>query len=1387
MAINLSVYNLGVSSDYYPGKLIQTGTDPYTGEKIIRQKTFIKVNVPGHGYVKIDEAINDMEPLIRNAAASNNVYKLTSLLSQKAELLTIRGYGTDRSEAYKILTNLLETNLEKYPKLDGIPPLAKVQIADLVLNQLNDNETPAVPLETAINMCVDGRQKLESPNKNKAWFFIAEGYLDEAKLRALRNNPNLDTDEALNGLMEKAKIDWETIKNDVSNNPNIIDRELNGGVDAVVKIEETRKGMIYLQASAKIEQAKLIAQIAQMPREKEAEDKIKAKINGSIALCREAQKQLIEISRNIYYVYHDAVLTEADLIAKLARIDDDDKIREDGKSVYKLLSENSQFSDIKSLSSAGVFSLDIELSKFKWEDVDRILKDYFDPTAGTNNLKYPFDSHSYSYMSIETLEAQLRNEVKRTKFEIPGGILPRGPISDYRLAQVRTQHVRENIDKVKALRDKFAITDLKARAMFQEARATALMADAETSNADKIDDFNKAITELETIIKTVLGEDPETIPDNKGKMQMDGTFYVGLWETWGNYFEQIAWLKNKDKDVKDFSLFDPACKKYNETAKLCAYSKSKYDKGQVSTVSKYGREIFTVPSARGKLLYITMANIETAKLETDIVVSDPGKIRKIITSIDDLVKIISAFKVPEEISAIQAELLLANVNRMKVEALCKKLFFVNMQKASVLADAGISDQAAETVKIFGEIKKVADTVLPLGPGAKSALEDTYYPVMNMLGANSVCLRFDKEGAATAILNYYKTYIKGKSVKITYDMVDALANAAVLKKDKGLQADVIKYLDGLIDPQKTASVITRAKAYVWKARLQSWFYDERDLDLNKPDLLKGAVSDYVNALEAYKGVTAQDAEKLYQNGASKLALMDEKALAEFMYANATKKGEANAAARTAEYARVAGDINNKILIGSSDTSGLTAETTKKVQKQDAAAKIKSKLTLISIVMSLAEPISKGLVSTVELKAAVKGICGKDAASESEIFEVAKTKFNEVIASLEDLGRSMTGTEMASLGIDVPSVYRQAAQNYMILALKTSEAVKILDEADKVDKQLSEKLDSVENYKGTEISQSELDKRKAAIKLAQSNLSAGMDKVGSKKDDLIARYNGYVNEMNRLFGEGLDKAKGNNIDTAELKLVQAQFAGWTAGGDVKKLGTADDLYKQAEGAYKGVMDKKAKMDHASVLMDLTFNEVNRQKDAMTLLDDVQSDPGLIGAKASVGLANFTASAAEKDVTKLKAARQYMFDALRKLTTYSKTDAQGYVDLIGAAKITDRAVVQALCILGTIESRIFFEKANTDRLKEYKESLETLLNGIYGIIKLYESDISLKAEISEFKKNQDEVYFSWVDALPPEKQTGIRDSDEFKKRKQRKDDYSPIVDSIVERMKDIQTRGR
>lgn len=1411
------------------------GNDTYTGEPILRQRTFVLEGVFGRGDPKtIQKAIDDVTNEIGNNIAAKKPWLAAMLMVMLADLYANRGQAGDRALAFKTLGKLMvlcssgaeqikwmgifgvklgkdttqaegdafDKALVENPDVFFRQQKAKalMGVAELVLKQLSDNEKTSADINKAIQYCEDARTNLQKdvPASELDEFGLGRAYILEAKLRALRSTETGDSDVAISGLLAKAKeaVHWDSDKTDVvwtseveknlrSNRYICGDRSMYPNYDCDEALAEVKKSHQFIAAWANIESAKLVMQIVKVTKDKEPE--LSKKIEAAIALCKKARATLEGMGKACDYLNSEAAITEAELAAKHARLLPQGRIAELRKvrDYYESIAKTTPFNDIKARALAGQFSLEIEIGDFKWENVDQILKDYFDPEAGLNNLKYPFNTDTYPYMMILHLECQLRNVAKRTKVNLPGcescTITSETLTSDYDIAAIRARYVRENIFNIRFIRDREALVDLYARSVLDEAQALATGAMRQSNIDAKIACFEAAIEKLKSaLIKSIVVdpqtkkvsfilERPEDIEANPENRKMEVSFYVSVFADWASYLEQIAVLRSQGRAQKDPALYGDAKKKYEKVKALCAMSNSSYDKLQ--------RTVF-VDLALEKIKGIACIANEYTLTSADGIKTALTAYEKFIGKVDARITAAEDMPLTDDFKAESRSKLVANLKRIKFEAMCQRLFFVNKQKENLLLDAGIKEKDKDTAigTMYHDAASLAKAILPLPSDKLPKLDDTYYTVLNLLGINSVYLRLNPQEAGESIKAAFDLYISKRDFEVTYDMVDALANGVIVTRDTAMKARAIKYLNEMISraegvkPQANDDIIILAKAYTWLARLNISSYVESDpstasfLSREENGVKVGAIPYYEKALSYFDKVNG-DRGKLLENGTSRVALMEEKALADFIYVNATLPGSTNDASRVARYREIADYIRTNVLAGATDVTGLKPEVSEKVVKQDKAAKIKARLTLISIVTSLAEPIQR---STVPAET-VTAICGKKAADTKTLFDIAEEMFNGINTSLTT-DFVPNDPDLVSFGIDPISIRIRMAENYMTLALKTSGTVSVMAvEAIPLREEVKEEGGSDAEGLLTEI----------------DNYMAQLDK---KRTAYASRSATYIAKMEAHLKAVTDAAGTSALNKARALLAKARFIGWMAGNfkealpsmTLKKMQKAlidslkesEDLYIEAERTYPGVMNTSARIDKAGILMVLTLAKAAVRtadvrailggfKEGSTQLTGIAAEEGLNGAKACAILANLVQFSAKENTTALDEARRYAQGALCKMLKLKmpKT-AQEIINHITANKpVVDALMVQVLCLLGVIEARLYTLKPSKERIGKIDDKdnlgaafkgMNALLDSISGIVSepykgmLPFDDGTLKIAMTEFQKYQDQIMLSYRDAL-------------------------------------------
>lgn len=1110
----VSALNLGDAKKIKLGDVRVVGTDPYTGEKIKRQRSFVvEQRCNGDQPDSIDDAIIDNETDYNNAIQARHPWIAAPIIITLADLYGSRALpertapnGTklpaDRVKAIQLLNRiecLCEVNmgrrtalLDKYKmsmadllpeEIDTFnrqrvkdPSLYQAQIllarADLAIKQVNDgDEVLSMSVNNAIAACQSARATIDLLSGEKKDFFaLGKSYILEAKLRSLRNSAE-DTDDAITGVLEAGKraigvtekeesgkkvyIVSDEVHNFLLNNDYVHSAlRFYSYLTADKSLEKAEESLKYVFVWADLEEAKLVSTKVRVKKDKE--NAFKDEIAASVQKCRDCQELCASINKQYDYVNNEATLIEADLTAKLARLLPDNRIStlKDAQELYTKIADATRFNDIKARAKIGQFSLEIETGEFDWSRVKDILVQYFDPTADINNLTYPFNKYTYPFMSALHLECQLRNVAKRTTVVVPGcptcEVTKRDTRSDYQLAASRARYIIDciNTNKIKYIRDKNALYDILARATLDEAQGTASMSMKEADPEGKKHWFEEGNKRLDNIFAPAVltptdkrpavlaGETPETIESDPIDKKMEVSFYVAAWSEYAANLEQMAWIDNDGKRAKNTDLYATAIDKYNKALGMAKNSLASYDKVERKTYNELNIR---------KMQILGPLTLEFALGSLDEVSHAMGELDRYIDEIDNKLEAAQKMSTTDEFSDTSKNKYIANLKRYECEALCRKMFFVNKQNAAYLGGQKSADDSIKA--LYTQITNLAAEILPV-------LDETNSTVLNLLGINSVYMRLSKYTAADAIVGLYTKYIKAKDFETTYDMVDALANATVIDKNPmiDMEKDGIKvteslkdivndYLDGMLLRTGTSNV-TRAKLNVWKARMNYWLHDEKEISLEDQEALNKALGYYDEALKLYGALTPEERVKLFENGASTLTVMQERALVQFMYANASLKENKDIKAKMAQYQEIVnyiGFIDDGATIRKEGAAQdvLPADIAEKVGKQDRAAKIKAHLIMASLMMGFAEPMSKNLIK-VKAAADISGLAVATQAElftrADEIFTKAKNDIDGMQVSNETNGIGMTDAELVDVGIDIPKVYYQMAENYLTLALK-----------------------------------------------------------------------------------------------------------------------------------------------------------------------------------------------------------------------------------------------------------------------------------------------------------------------------------------------------------------
>lgn len=604
----------------------------------------------------------------------------------------------------------------------------------------------------------------------------------------------------------------------------------------------------------------------------------------------------------------------------------------------------------------------------------------------------------------------------------------------------------------------------------------------------------------------------------------------------------------------------------------------------------------------------------------------------------------------------------------------------------------------------------------------------------------LCVWADIETEKTALRATEDLILKAKKAKKLSENEHSSINA-IIKALEGSQAALSRLSQAgvRIDQLYGDTIVTLAETYLWSARSQSWRYYDNKSGVD-PTVLDAAIKDYKKAMEYYDNA-GRGVKQLHSSEITKILLVEEKAMAEFIYYNATQRSVSSTPDRIANYQKIAIDIRN-VLRRSTDTTGLRQETARRVAIVDRAEKIKASLTLIAIISSLSDPALQGQINTT-LASAVNSICNRTISREKDLYVVAAEIYRGI--SHDPYVQSNDPELLALLGPDNDPAYirLQAAENSMILILKTTGRMRSLIED-------INKLKREADYSAREGQQSAI---AISDKLAEFVRDAEIKKMA-----LEGFVRPYREEMDAFLRDALSQ-KGEI--RARALILKAMFISWTA---VKKdeLKEAAKLFKQAQEEYPDAMDAKAKLAYAKVLVILTLAKVaDRSEDARALLGGfgqgsteltgIAAEEGQNGAKACVMMANLLISRGKLNIGTLEEARRYAQNALSKLTGVQQP--ANTLQLIGA--ITDKGipvdqtVIEALCCLGVIEARMYLledgENRKTDhiRIKKILDDILAIVEEPYKTIALFD-DGSLQSALKELYQCQGQVVLSYAEAL-------------------------------------------
>ncbi len=1251
---------------------------------------------------------------------------------------------------------------------------AKIGLGELIFTQVNENVQVTIgsnydrEIEKAIKLVHEGREKYcldpRVSDEERPYFDIGKSRILEYQMRTLRNHPE-DSEDNLNRELLDPIINWDLnqISGYISGNDYVCgDKGVGGRVWASRNLKKAMEGVKYVQAWAYGQKGKRVLQDAKKPHSEEEEKAVLKRIYsndpnkpvGALQNIANAKKILEDIDERGNYLYHDLILAENDLLARKARVEGNETDKAKVAARYHELAENTPFNDIKSMAICGDLSLQIELSRIDENKASDYLRRYFDPSAGDKNLKSPFSENSYSYLALEKLECQLRNQVPQEVVRIN-----RSDYKNYELVEKRSQHVKDAVRTLK-VSDELARTDMSARASFEHAQARI----SSTANIKDLDTRKNVLggarRELLQILRdtgdgglinNVLNENRTETKDRKdlverrmGGLNMDIDFYCGIWDALSNVDVQLGWVElekmrtpNVSKTVFD-GIFKGARDRLEELLAFSAKSKSPY-------FSK------CVP----KLVDLNKATIDAAAAGADAIAKSSAEISRKLDALAVLEKKASDFAdelsdrnmlatVYMGLSGIYIGKLKLRAASLLCDTIARKIFYINNQRDKFLGDAGIGNKREKIIKLYDEIyslKRKSFDDQALGPlllpenGDDSKLENYFYALRTLLGVNSVYSAVNEKVAVDRIKLYYKNFIKrGRGGRdeagIEVEYMDPLVNAVVVKgnmvrrgeqeqrDDADMKRDVMAEVRRLTNDRDK---VKKAKAYVWWAHLNNWLYPDDN------EKLKEARRYYVNALDIYNSLNNREKVELYTDAPSILLLRNDKYLVDFVL---EKRGPGATINKIGRYLKIKDDLFKDIFNCETDTSALeNRAVSDKVSADDEKAKIKAGQTLTFIALSLSDPD---------------------------------------IAAIEDAAKTRKSiTEQVALAGKLPAA---APAHAAAAAMPRKEYLKSL-----------------------------LAKLEQAMKDIPEGTKALFTELAGYKESI----EGFLNEALTEGGSG-----GDFQTQAEFVLRKAQYTGWTAGGSVERYLEAERLYKLALKLNPNVFatDVKAEYDYAEVLAILTYLGENRYDLAVEHLKNViardigrEKGAGISAGKAYIHLSNLKSMRAAKDLVKLKDAQEDLNKAIKKFDgVYRKlrhlparTQSASYVDMVSGMHLPQapltldiadedlKAVVErsleALCRQGVLEGRRYSAKDPAVTFDLAKEHIDRIM----GVVRPFRWYDLLVEPVNELERSYDLVMFLKKEDLEGQEKDQFKNQAKFKESNNRKLDIGPKVGYLLKKV--------
>jgi hypothetical protein len=451
---------------------------------------------------------------------------------------------------------------------------AMLAIAELVLKQLNDNENPKIvplkeniaaddALRQAIAYCEEARTILESiPKNQKDFFHINQSWLIQAQLAELIT-ANKVSDKDLSDLMspsnlknergefslEKIKKYWDALSlNIYLTDSNFMDPE---SENSRVNRENAIKGLKYISIATAVEKIKLFAQ-----SKNDSPDDIRK----AIIECDAARNDMKNIGKKNDYIYHSVVITQAGLIAKLARLSDDRKGLEQAKVVYENEIREAYsvmgvpFKDIIALGKFGKISLELELGELTPQDINDYLAKYF--TNDKQNLKWLFAQGTYSFNAVEDLQMKLEVIASKT-----------GAAAAAKNVRSYSNELETKLQSIRSAkgRNPRAKQEQAAQERVDYAAKIALDVKYNKTN-DRAAALKYAKGQFQAALRD-LGETEDAIKNNPGGRQSSDIVYISLWSSWATCLQQIAVLENKEKE--NIGQFRDVCEVFDQALKFC--------------------------------------------------------------------------------------------------------------------------------------------------------------------------------------------------------------------------------------------------------------------------------------------------------------------------------------------------------------------------------------------------------------------------------------------------------------------------------------------------------------------------------------------------------------------------------------------------------------------------------------------------------------------------------------------------------------------------------------------------------------------------------------------------------------------------------------------------